>query len=304
VTFSGAQEGGNVTTHTVSVVIPAYRAAGTIAAVLEGLRRQHSDHETIVVDSSPDRHTESIVHDSFREVRLIRSEARLGAGDARNVGAAGARGELIVFLDADCAPGDGWLATLTGPALRGEAIVGGGIAPAGEGWLERGMHLCKFSAWLPGGPRGGRDQLPSASLCLTRAAWERFGPFRSRGWAEDSGLSWRAREAGVERRFEPEAVVRHAHRQGFRAFLAERIERGEAEGRLRPKVEGWGRGRLVAYLVSLPLVPFVAAGRNLVWAARSGELPRALAVTPVLLAGWTAWSLGEARSHLRLLTRP
>ena len=284
-----------------SVIVPAHRAERTIGATLAALRAQgRDDFETLVVDSSPDEETARLVAARFPEVRLLRSPERLDAGTARNRGAAAARGRLLVFLDADCAPRAGWLDALEA-AAAGRPVVGAALAPAGPSRLARPMHICKFSAWLAGGPEGPRDQVPSAATCVTRNAWERFGPFADSGSSEDTALGWRARDAGTPPWFEPRAVVDHQHVAGLGSFLRERIDRGRAQGRLRPVVEDWSRARLAGYVAAMPLVSLVATARCVRWAARSGQLAAALAAAPVLVAGWACWSAGEAGSHLRLL---
>lgn len=91
---------------TVSVIIPAYRAAGTIVRALESVLAQTVlPHEVIVVDDgSPDDLAE-VVQRYPPPVRLIR-QANANAAAARNAAIEHATGEWIAFLDAD----DTWVA--------------------------------------------------------------------------------------------------------------------------------------------------------------------------------------------------
>jgi glycosyltransferase involved in cell wall biosynthesis len=84
----------------VSVVIPCYNQAHFLGEAIESIFSQsYRDFEIIVVDDgSPDNTSE--VASSYDEVRLIRQENR-GLAGARNRDLAEARGEHIVFLDAD-----------------------------------------------------------------------------------------------------------------------------------------------------------------------------------------------------------
>jgi hypothetical protein len=88
----------------VSVVIPAYNAADTIAETLESLRGQSSDAwEAIVVDDGSSDATAEIVQGfSGRDarIRLIRQQ-NAGEAAARNSGIAQAQYEWLLFLDAD-----------------------------------------------------------------------------------------------------------------------------------------------------------------------------------------------------------
>lgn len=87
----------------VSVVIPAYNSADTIEETLHSaLGQKFREHEIIVVnDGSPDSDKfERAIRSFLDEIIYIRQH-NSGAGPARNLGIAHARGDLIAFLDAD-----------------------------------------------------------------------------------------------------------------------------------------------------------------------------------------------------------
>jgi glycosyltransferase involved in cell wall biosynthesis len=86
---------------TVSVVIPAYRAARTIGRAVESLLAQTRPPAEILVidDGSPDDLAAALTSYTGR-VRLVR-QANGGAASARNRGLDLASGELIAFIDAD-----------------------------------------------------------------------------------------------------------------------------------------------------------------------------------------------------------
>ncbi len=86
----------------VSVVIPVRNQGDHLAALLASLQRyapSHIPHETIVVDDgSSEDHTAILGH---YDVDLYRTPGRRGPACARNVGVSHARGDVILFLDAD-----------------------------------------------------------------------------------------------------------------------------------------------------------------------------------------------------------
>ncbi|MGD9496670.1 MAG: glycosyltransferase family 2 protein [Armatimonadota bacterium] len=91
---------------TISVVIPAYNAAGTIERALHSVYAQTCDAitEVVVVDDGSTDGTAAIVRERFPDVTLIQ-QANAGGTRARNRGVAAATGDWVAFLDAD----DEWL---------------------------------------------------------------------------------------------------------------------------------------------------------------------------------------------------
>jgi len=106
---------------TVSVIIPAYNEARTIARALGSLVDQtHRPHEIIVVDDGSTDGTPVIVR-GFGGVTLL-EQSHGGSGAARNRGATAATGDVLCFVDADMRFARDFLARLVAPIARGEAI--------------------------------------------------------------------------------------------------------------------------------------------------------------------------------------
>lgn len=85
----------------VSIVIPSYNYASYIEEALSSaLHQSHSTCEVVVVDDGSTDNTRGVVAAFLPEVQYI-YKTRGGPSSARNVGASRARGEMIVFLDAD-----------------------------------------------------------------------------------------------------------------------------------------------------------------------------------------------------------
>jgi GT2 family glycosyltransferase len=287
----------------VSVIIPAYNSEATIAATLDALRQQtFTDFETIVVDSSPGEATARLMGDHFPDVTFDHARERLLPHAARNRGVDLARGELLVFTDPDCVARQDWLARLVAAHDQGHAVVGGAIEVDG-GWVERGIHLSKFSAWTGGGPPGPRDDLATANVLWSRSLMGDVGPFATDEWSGDTELSWRARAEGIELRFEPRALVSHTHESSLRAAWRERYVRGEDFARMRVRVERWSRPRAALHLLAVPLVPALLMARGLGRARRAGDLRRAILTAPIQLFAYVGWSLGESRAFARAALR-
>jgi len=88
----------------LSVVIPAYNEGGRIESTLEQVRRYASSQpfpvELIVVDDGSTDHTLKVVA-QFPEVRVVRNDRNRGKGFTVRHGVLEARGQFILFSDAD-----------------------------------------------------------------------------------------------------------------------------------------------------------------------------------------------------------
>ena len=87
----------------VSVIMPAYRCADTIAAAMDSVLAQEVPLELIVVnDCSPDDLTDALsAYGADPRVVIVTNEENMGAAKSRNRGVAMARGKYVAFLDSD-----------------------------------------------------------------------------------------------------------------------------------------------------------------------------------------------------------
>jgi GT2 family glycosyltransferase len=109
----------------VSVIVLHYRQPSQLARTLRALARQsHPAHRTeilVVDDGSPEP---PVVPEGVR--LLVQPDLGFRAAAARNLGAAAARNEILVFLDADTAPEPDYLREITRlPALAFDCVTAG-----------------------------------------------------------------------------------------------------------------------------------------------------------------------------------
>jgi glycosyltransferase involved in cell wall biosynthesis len=84
-----------------SVVVPTYDRGATIARAVTSVLAQAADFELIVVDDGSTDDTVRVL-ETFDDGRMqYQHQANRGVSAARNAGAAAARGQWLVFLDAD-----------------------------------------------------------------------------------------------------------------------------------------------------------------------------------------------------------
>lgn len=97
----------------VSVVIPTRNRAGYLREALDAIRSGAlQSYEVLVMDQTDGDSTQQVVA-QFEDARLrYHRMPRNGACPARNLGAALATADLVVFLDDDCCPRPDWLARI------------------------------------------------------------------------------------------------------------------------------------------------------------------------------------------------
>jgi len=282
-----------------SVLLPAYRSQRTVARSLDALAAQtFQDFETIVVDSSPDGATAEVVR-RFPHVELILVERRMLPHEARNVGAARARGRILVFTDPDCCASPDWLERLVAAHDSGWQIAGGGVAPMPGLW-NRALHWTRYGWWMTGGPAATRPEIPSANQSFSRALWDELQGYQTEHFASDSQICWRAVQAGHEIRYDPDAVVVHDHPLSVAQLAHDRFSRGRDFGRLRLESEAWPAARRLLRAAAFPLAGAAMTLRAAQYAAESGRLAEWGFFTPVQFFGHALWCAGEAYELLRV----
>lgn len=123
----------------VSVVIPAHNEEQHISACLSSLLNQSygaDNYEVLVVDNGSNDNTYAIA--TRYNVKIL-SRPGIKVGAVRNAGAEEAKGDTLVFIDADCVARPDFLETGVNELMFAEnLVIGGGCnLPANANWIER-----------------------------------------------------------------------------------------------------------------------------------------------------------------------
>jgi glycosyltransferase involved in cell wall biosynthesis len=273
----------------ISVVIPAYNAAATLAEQLQGLATQQyeGDWEVVIVDNGSTDGTAEVARrysQRFNAFAVIDGGRQRGHSAPRNAGAAAARGEFLAFCDADDVVAPGWLLAMA-DAARHFDLVGG--------WLDvRPLNDDSTRSWHTPWPTDRlRSWLLPYAVSANFAIWADV--LRDlHGWStnyeaggEDVELSWRAQLAGYRLGFAPDAVVYYRYRSSLRqtarqayaigvgcekilgdfAFLRDGTHNGDENSASDQAIDGRGNTsrralRRAAWLVTR--LPYLAGSRR------------------------------------------
>ncbi|WP_084040018.1 glycosyltransferase family 2 protein [Demequina sp. NBRC 110053] len=218
-----------------SVIVPAFDAEDTIAEQLDALARQQVTvpWEVLVCDNgSQDRTAERAATFGARlDLRIIDASARRGPAAARNIGAEHARGDLLLFCDADDMVADGWLAAMLGACGSGDVI-------AGPWELSRLNAMYGAGAVTPAtfsvAPLVGLRAAGAGNLGVPAAVFAELGGFEEAlRVGEDVDLCWRAQIAGHAVVDAPGALVHVRRPATVRGLFRQSFAYGRAERTLQ-----------------------------------------------------------------------
>jgi glycosyltransferase involved in cell wall biosynthesis len=226
----------------ISVVIPAYNAADTLPDCLRALSRQvnvPAPFEVLVIDDGSNDGTPDVVREFLASqplnaglhgvVRLLQ-QPHTGAAAARNRGIQAARGELILFTDADCVPADDWLAAMARPFQQPGVIGCKGVYATRQRELiarfAQAEYEVKYQALSR---RDAIDLVDTYSAGYRRAALLAAGGFDPSfpgASVEDVELAFRLSKQGHRLIFNPAAVVWHRHPPTLAGYLGRKARYG------------------------------------------------------------------------------
>ena len=105
---------------TVSIVVVTYNSARALERTLPALIGElREGDELIVVDNASSDGSAALARELASAARVIESGANLGYGAGNNLGAAGASGDLLVFLNPDAVPQPGFRDAIARPLADG-----------------------------------------------------------------------------------------------------------------------------------------------------------------------------------------
>jgi GT2 family glycosyltransferase len=209
----------------VSIVTVTFEAAAFVEPFLASIAAlRDPDLEIVIVDNASRDGTPERIRGALPRATLVEPGRNLGFGGGSNLGAARARGDVLLFLNPDTVVPPDVVERLCVPVWErprlgvagcklvfpdGRLQSAGGVVGANghcrhRGWgeVDRGQYDVET----------GVDYVPGAALAIRRALfleiggfWEGYFP----GFYDDTELCLRVRARGYEVRYLPRPVVVH-----------------------------------------------------------------------------------------------
>jgi glycosyltransferase involved in cell wall biosynthesis len=181
----------------LSVIVPAYNEAAALPETLEQLNRagrfSHAKVEVVVVDNGSTDGTAELAR--AQGAHVVPEPRRAGVGLVRNAGAGAARGDVLVFADADVLLPEPSLARVVG-AMADPACIGGAFD---TDYRPRRRAIALYVRFWRAVGLGFRMAQGACQFC-SREAFETLGGYDERQWmGEDVEFWWRLRRLARRR---------------------------------------------------------------------------------------------------------
>ncbi len=238
----------------VSVIIPSSRLEKAEQALEALSQQQYMGKLEILVVGPPARQLET-----SWPIHVIHPEAVYRPGKARNLGAAQASGEILLFLDDDMLVAADWVKRNV-QALQQTQVgaVGARMPGKAQTFYARCTDFTNYGRYQHKRPMD--EPLGSGSISIYKTLFIELGGFDEELYAsEDIELCYRLHQRGYHTMYRPEIIVIHDHHQDtLRKLLNYNYIRGYQSG-LAAKLRQHDKKlqkRLIAIIMRYPLLFF------------------------------------------------
>lgn len=286
-----------------SIIVPARNAARTLGQCLASLLAQHApgkSFEIIVIDDGSIDETAEVARKY--PVHCL-SQSRTGPAGARNAGVRQARGEIILFIDADCQAAPDWLDQMLKPfADRSVSAAKGSYRTRQREWVARVVQA-EYEGKYRYMRRSRRvDFIDTYSAAFRKSIFNWAGgydtsfPYPS---VEDQEFSFRLAKAGCRMVFNPDAVVYHLHAASLLGYFKKKFRIGYWKVRVlrRYPAKVWRDSHTPQILKAEMVLAMTAVGCAAA-ALLLGSVPLGV-LGGALFAGFTVLAAVEMKNLLR-----
>lgn len=234
----------------LSVIIPCFNAADTIAVQLEALAGQHWSEpwEVIVSDNGSSDDSLKIVErymERLPNLQIVDSSDRQGSSHARNVGVLAATGEALLFCDSDDEVAPGWMAAMGEAVFRHDFVTCRlDTEKLNPLWLQKSRKNSQRDVPIQFYPH----YLPFGGSCcigVKRSLHESVGGFDESMFAmEDVDYCWRIQLAGTNLHFVAQTAIYYRYYKRFGRMYSQMYGLGKNAAFLYRRYQPLGMPRL------------------------------------------------------------
>jgi glycosyltransferase involved in cell wall biosynthesis len=282
----------NLDTTLISIIIPTHNSEKTILSCLNSLKNQsypRGKYEIIVVDDGSTDNTVNNAKEAGVD-RVVTIEPCF-QGKARNIGVNVAKGEILAFIDSDCAAKENWLETME-KEVKNYKAIGGPVVNGNDhslvAWAE---YLMEFCGWDEFRKRSIVPFVPGCNQVCSKDAFLRAGGFSETRLSEDVLFGYSLQKAGIKLLFVPELQVRHFCRTKLNKYLANMRLLGKYSTRTSKQVPTIYR-RITTTRMYIPLVFIVKLGARTKHAIKAKKLMKFLLTLPLIIFGTGSYCKG------------
>jgi GT2 family glycosyltransferase len=224
----------------ISVIVPTYNGADTIADLLDALAGTTDQvWELVVVDDASTDATVDVVQAfaaRLKQTRIVMLPSNEGKAAALNRGIRLARFDKLVFLDDDDRPAPGYLRALDDALERCEFVCSVirldelNAPHMVDALFQSGLNYLTVPFRAQGPRESDLTHVPvsmGGTLAVRRRTIERVGGFNPEARVcDDMDLCFRLWRLGIVLETEPAAILDYRLRTGSRALFCQRIQYG------------------------------------------------------------------------------
>ena len=207
----------------ISVIIPVYNGEKTLARCLTSLESQtvpRDKYEIIVVDDGSKDNTRKVAEGFSVDVV---SQKNQGPAAARNLGVKTAKGDTVLFIDADCEATPDWIDEMTNIFRNPEIVGGKGIYKTHQKEIIARFVQIEYEERYERMKRYPYiDFIDTYSAGFRRDVFLSYGGYNTSfptASVEDQEFSFRLGKANLKMVFNPNAIVYHKHKSSLTGYL-------------------------------------------------------------------------------------